>query len=154
MVGEVTVPLTGDNPQKDFDMMVEAYDLLRVWDEGKQMKVGQGEGTIKISGTKKERPCLISFDLSTWTAFHSIFDTSLPAKTIFRMKMGGDLIVVVAKSDSRSLHVFADVCDYHVKLEEIDDSVVLYSIKPKVQPHAVIFDDSQGRPEIRLYPIS
>ena len=56
---------------------------------------------------------------------------------------------MVARSDSRSLHIFADVCDYHVKLEEIDDSVVLHSIKPKVQPHAVIFDDSQGRPEIR-----
>ena len=92
VVGQVTVPLTGDNPQKDFDIMVEAYEFLRVWDEGKQMKVGRGRARSRISGEKKERPCLISFDLSTWAAFHSMFDTSLPAKTIFRMKMGGDLL--------------------------------------------------------------
>jgi hypothetical protein len=155
MIGQVTVPLTGDNPQKDFDIMVEAYEGLRDVEDVKQMTGGDGGGTIRMSGEKKkERPCLISFDLSTWVAFHPTFDTSLPAKTIFRMKMNGDLVFVIAKSDSRSLSIFSDVSDYHIKLEEVDDSVILHSVKPKVQPHAVIFDDSQGRPEIRLYPIS
>jgi KaiC/GvpD/RAD55 family RecA-like ATPase len=70
-----------------------------------------------------------------------------------RMKISGDALFAVAKHGSPIASQIASNCDHHLKLEEVDRTLVLYSLNPASELYHVEYDYSPGYPEVHLTPI-
>lgn len=69
------------------------------------------------------------------------------------MKLSGDTLLIVAKQSSGFRNQLAEYCDIHLKLAEVDRTLVLYSLTPASELFHVNFDYSVGYPGIKLVPI-
>ncbi len=78
---------------------------------------------------------------------------SLASSFSQRMKSTGDALVAVAKYGSVLAPQLATLSDVHLKLEEVDRTLVLYSLNPPSELFHVEYDYSKGYPQTRLTPI-
>jgi KaiC/GvpD/RAD55 family RecA-like ATPase len=69
------------------------------------------------------------------------------------MKITGDIMLAVVKQSSSFRNQLAEICDVHLKLAEVDRTLVLYQLNPASELFHVNFDYSAGYPEIKLIPI-
>jgi KaiC/GvpD/RAD55 family RecA-like ATPase len=70
-----------------------------------------------------------------------------------RARHSNHVAVITARPASRSKEKLADLCDVHLRLEEVDGALVLYSEKPPSQLYNLEYDYRPGYPTIRLTPI-
>ncbi|MGI0078839.1 MAG: ATPase domain-containing protein [Nitrososphaerales archaeon] len=69
------------------------------------------------------------------------------------MKVSGDMMVAVVKPGSLFLEQLSESCDIHLKIEEFDRTMVLYSLNPPSEFYNVYFDYGHGYPGVKLSPI-
>jgi KaiC/GvpD/RAD55 family RecA-like ATPase len=111
------------------------------------------EEVRKINDNGK-RPCV---ELVGVDALESVFSPEDLVKAMIPeaqyVKQFGSAKLNIVRSGTRSKQVMSDRCDLHLKMDEIDGSLVLYSVKPPSQFYGVCYDYSLGRPLVRLTPI-
>lgn len=69
-------------------------------------------------------------------------------------KSYGDVLLYMAKHSTRARGILADLADVHLKLDEINGALVLYSLKPPSRLHHVRYDYDKGYPSVTLTPIT
>jgi KaiC/GvpD/RAD55 family RecA-like ATPase len=108
----------------------------------------------KIKG-EKNRPCVFSFGSDTLENVYSHEESFRFAQgMVQRTRHFGDVLYVVMRHGSPLLDELSNLCDVHVKLDHIDGTIVIQRLKPWSQLFAVIYDNSQGFPSIKLIPFA
>lgn len=106
----------------------------------------------KIKGAKN-RPCVFSFGSETLENVFSREEAFRFAQgMVQRVRHFGDVLYVVMRRGSPLVDQLSNLSDIHVKLDQIDGTIVIHRLKPWSQLFAVIYDNSQGYPKIKLMP--
>ena len=69
------------------------------------------------------------------------------------MKFTGDLTISAIKTGSTMLGQFVNTIDMHLKLEEVDGTMIMHSKKPPSELYQVEYEYSSGYPNVILQPI-
>lgn len=107
----------------------------------------------KIKG-RENRPCLFSYGAETLSNEYCEEDAFRFAESLGqRSRHFGDVVFVVSRFESPLLRDLSSIVDVHVKLDEIDGTLVIHCMKPWSQLFHVNNDHSLGYPHVRLVPI-
>ncbi len=114
----------------------------------------QSGALVRNAKTDNQRECAYFIGLDTLESFASK-EALAPFTSSFsqRMKISGDVLFAIAKYGSPIAEKVATNCDLHLKLEEVDRALVLYSRNPPSELYHVDYDYTPGYPEIHLTPI-
>lgn len=106
------------------------------------------------------KPCFISIGADTlehvYGAHSEKYDNIVMKfilTSIRRARNSKDSIWINVKSGSRSKQQLSDMCDIHLKLEEVDGASLLYLIKPESGLMHMTYMFSEGHPRLALTPI-
>jgi KaiC/GvpD/RAD55 family RecA-like ATPase len=82
-------------------------------------------------------------------------DLMLPglANTGASMRDAGAVTLAVASDQTKLREAFLRTADYSLKVESIDDTMVIYGVKPFTNVHGVEFSFDKGYPSLRLTEI-
>jgi KaiC/GvpD/RAD55 family RecA-like ATPase len=102
----------------------------------------------------RERPCLFSFGAESLEANFAIDDVyHFNHLLVQKVRALGDVLYVVVNSGSKMIDELSRLSDYHVKIDQIDGTLVIHSSKPWSRLFGLGFDYSEGFPLVRLPPI-
>ncbi len=109
---------------------------------------------IKAIKGDQHRPCIFFIGMDT-------VRSSLGTEVIDPLGIGltdfvsrsGDLAIYTVKYGSNLLRDLNNTCDLHIKLEELDRTLVMHSIKPPSELYHVEYDYSVGYGQVKLRPI-
>lgn len=101
------------------------------------------------------RPCLLEAGVDRLEAVfgHEILGQYFQRGAAMA-RQGGDIGLLIVKHSTKSNESLADLCDIHLKLEEIDGALVIYSLKPPSRICHMRYDFSLGFPQVKLTPIA
>jgi KaiC/GvpD/RAD55 family RecA-like ATPase len=118
---------------------------------GKTGKIAESIRAMRGDGGKS---CLYVLGVDTLEAFLSE-DALRPlsSKLSQSMKVSGDLMICVVKPGSKIGATLVNSCDIHMRFEEVDRTLVLYSLNPASELLHVHYDYGAGYPHVRLIPI-
>lgn len=115
--------------------------LNRILDEAK-----------KIKGAKN-RPCSFSFGSESLEKVYSQDEAFRFSQGLLqRVRHLGDVLYVVMRHGSPLEDELSNLSDVHVKLDQLDGTIVIQRLKPWSELFAVIYDYTNGYPNIRLIP--
>ena len=118
----------------------EAYDI--------QQKTAR-----ELKGPEGRTPTLWLLSMDTYETFGGS-DQSAMASFIARgtasLRQYGDVIVMQAKSSTAARQFLSDNCDLHLKLEEVDGSLIMYAKRPPTNAYGVAYNFDRGYPQVRL----
>jgi KaiC/GvpD/RAD55 family RecA-like ATPase len=69
------------------------------------------------------------------------------------MKYTGDLTLLAVREGSPMINEMMNSCDLHLKLDDVDNTLLLYSVKPRSELYHVKYDYGEGCPGIGLVPV-
>jgi len=69
------------------------------------------------------------------------------------MRDAGAAILAVASEPNKILEAFLRTADYYLKVESINDTMVIYGVKPFTNVHGIEFTFDKGYPSLRLTEI-
>jgi KaiC/GvpD/RAD55 family RecA-like ATPase len=102
----------------------------------------------------ERKPCFWFVGLDTLEALYGLEGIlRFSVMTIQRVKYYEDIVFIVSKESTQSKKTVAGVCDSHLKLQEVDGALAIYSIKPKSEPSCIEYNHSSGFPQVKLIPI-
>ena len=112
---------------------------------------------IKISTALKggkQRPCYFFLGIE---AMEDILGAenlgNIGAATSIFLKKTGDLMICGVKHGSKLLTKLSNSTDIHLKMDQIDGALMLYSVKPPSAIYNLYYDYSLGYPKVRLIPM-
>jgi len=107
----------------------------------------------EIKGTEN-RPCIFFLGMDTVriSAGQEMLDPLGIGMTEF-VRQNGDLAIYSIKFGSTLLRDLNNACDLHIKLEELDRTLVMHSTKPPSELYHVEYDYSAGYGQVKLKPI-
>src|SRR5579884_1358353 len=107
----------------------------------------------RIKG-RSNRNCVYVLGIDTLENFVETEELSHLASSFSQsMKVTGDLMIAVVKPASKIGSQLTNSCDIHLKLEEVDRTLLLYSLNPASELHHVKYDYCAGYPAVKLTPI-
>ena len=62
----------------------------------------------------------------------------------------GDVVVMLAKPSTYSLQLISDNCDIHLKLEEVNGSLIMFGKRPPTSSYGLTYDFDKGYPKVLL----
>jgi GvpD gas vesicle protein len=69
------------------------------------------------------------------------------------MRDAGAVTLAVASERTKLREAFLRIADYYLKIETIDDTMIIYGIKPFTNIHGVEFSSDKGYPSLTLTEI-
>ena len=107
----------------------------------------------EIKGVEN-RPCIffIGMDTVRSSVGQEIIDPLGVGLTEF-VRRNGDLALYTLKFGSNLIRDLNNACDLHLKLEELDRTLVMHSVKPPSELYHVEYDYSFGYGQVKLKPI-
>lgn len=69
------------------------------------------------------------------------------------MRDAGAVTLAVTSEQTKLRDAFLRIADCYLKIETIDDTMVIYSVKPVTNVHGVEFSFDKGYPSLRLTEI-
>lgn len=112
----------------------------RLWNE--VMKVR------KVSG----RPCFIFIDMD-FVGLYNANVTESTVKLSLKVKQFNDVLMLKLEESNRDKEELSTFCDRHIKLDVVDETLIMYCVKPPSRIYHVGYDYSKGYPQVRLTPI-
>ncbi|MEE8199314.1 MAG: hypothetical protein V3R48_06340, partial [Thermoplasmata archaeon] len=64
-----------------------------------------------------------------------------------------DVFVGLASADSPSAEALANLASVHLRIENVEGSILLYGEKPYTSFHSISYDVERGFPQARLLPV-
>lgn len=103
---------------------------------------------------REARPCIISIGIDTieYTYGPEGLVKQIVA-AINRVRTQMDALILEVKAGSAVKQQLSDLSDLHIKLNELEGSLVIYSTKPPSPIHSLNYDYSEGYPKATLTPI-
>ncbi len=106
----------------------------------------------KIKG-EKNRPCFFSFGAETLEYVFSHEDAfRFGQDLVQKVRYLGDALMAIVRYGSPYTAELSNLSDIHVKLDAIDDTLVMHSLKPWSQLFNVHYSYATGLPSVRLTP--
>ncbi len=100
------------------------------------------------------RPCFYPMGMDAAESFFSSEDIiKLSLLGIQSIRQFNDVAMMIVRAGTRSKQVLSDRADLHLKLEEVERSLVLYSVKPPSDLYNVQYDYRGGFPKVKLTPL-
>lgn len=108
---------------------------------------------IEYHLSQTERPILslMGFDTLEAVFGHEVIEDM--AGHMSSIRKAKDIFIGIVTSTTSSTAPLANLAHTHLKIENIDGSVVLFGEKPYTELHALSFDHSKGYPQAVLIPI-
>ncbi|MCJ2556008.1 MAG: hypothetical protein LN415_02735 [Candidatus Thermoplasmatota archaeon] len=108
---------------------------------------------IEYHLSQTERPILslMGFDTLEAVFGHEVIEDM--AGHMSSIRKAKDIFIGIVTSTTSSTAPLANLAHTHLKIENIDGSVVLFGEKPYTELHALSFDHSKGYPQTVLIPI-
>ncbi|MFQ6106628.1 MAG: gas vesicle protein GvpD P-loop domain-containing protein [Thermoplasmata archaeon] len=108
---------------------------------------------IEYHLSRAERPILslMGFDTLEAVFGHEVIEEM--AGHMSSIRKSKDIFLGIVTSTTSSTSPLANLAHTHIKIENIDGSVILYGEKPYTELHALSFDHSKGHPKAVLTPI-
>ncbi len=108
---------------------------------------------IEYHLSQAERPILslMGFDTLEAVFGHQVIEDM--AGHMSSIRKAKDIFIGIVTSTTSSTAPLANLAHTHLKIENIDGSVVLFGEKPYTELHAISFDHSSGCPKAVLTPI-
>jgi KaiC/GvpD/RAD55 family RecA-like ATPase len=108
---------------------------------------------IEYHLSQAEHPILslMGFDTLEAVFGHSVIEDM--AGHMSSIRKAKDIFLGIVTSTTSSTAPLANLAHTHLKIENIDGSVVLFGEKPYTELHALSFDHSKGHPKALLTPI-
>ena len=69
------------------------------------------------------------------------------------MRDAGAVILAVASEPNKIREAFLRTADYYLKVESINDTIVIYGVKPFTNVHGIEFAFDKGYPSLKLTEI-
>jgi len=109
---------------------------------------------IKAIKRPENRPCIffIGMDTVRTTTGQEILDPLGIGLTEF-VRRNGDLGIFMVKMGSHLIRDLNNDCDLHIKLEELDRTLVMHSLKPPSELYHIEYDYSVGYGMVKLRSI-
>lgn len=102
---------------------------------------------------ENNRPCFFSYGAETLEYVYSHEDAFRFGQGLLqRIRHLDDVLIAIARYGSPYLTELSNLSDVHIKLDSIDDTLVIQSLKPWSQLFHVNYDYSLGVPSIHLTP--
>jgi KaiC/GvpD/RAD55 family RecA-like ATPase len=102
-------------------------------------------------GAKDEKHCFYFIGMDMLENLFPVEDLASTGSNLASgMKHSGDLAMVASRQGSSLLDELMNVCDVHLKLEEVDNALLLYSVKPRSELFHVEYDYTSGCSKIKL----
>jgi len=112
-----------------------------------------GNVTLSVKGPEK-RPCFIFFGMEMMEyVFGSEKLGGIGVALNQELKKSGDIAVCGLKSGSAMTSKVSNSCDIHLKLDQVDGALMLYSVKPPSPIYHVKSDHSEGNIRVKLIPM-
>lgn len=110
---------------------------------------------IRILKGAENRPCFyfVGMDMMESLMNNGRSNSALGSLMAMGMKYTGDLTLVAIREGSSMMGEMMNACDMHLKLDDVDNTFLLYSMKPRSELHHVKYDYSKGCPKICLVPV-
>lgn len=108
---------------------------------------------IEYHLSNAERPILSLMGFDTLEAVYGREVIEEMAGHMSSIRKSKDILLGIVTSTTSSTALLANLAHTHIKIENIDGSVVLYCEKPYTELHALSFDHSKGYPKAVLTPI-
>jgi KaiC/GvpD/RAD55 family RecA-like ATPase len=106
----------------------------------------------KIKG-EKNRPCVFSLGSETLEYVFAREDAfRFVQGMVQRVRHFGDVLYAVTRYASPLSDELSNLSDIHIKIDQIDGTIVMQRLKPWSPLYAVIYDYSKGYPNIKLAP--
>jgi KaiC/GvpD/RAD55 family RecA-like ATPase len=106
----------------------------------------------KIKGPKN-RPCVFSLGSETLEYVYSKEESfRFLQGMVQRVRHLGDVLYAVTRHGSPLMDELSNLSDIHIKLDQIDGTIVIQRLKPWSPLYAIIYDYSKGYPNIKLMP--
>jgi len=109
---------------------------------------------IKEIKGEQNRPCIFFIGMDTVRS--SVGEEMLDPLGVDLAEMvsrNGDLAIYTVKYGSNLIRDLNNTCDLHIKLEELDRTLVLHSLKPPSELYHVEYDYSVGYGQVKLRAI-
>ncbi len=103
---------------------------------------------------KSNQPCFMFLGIDVMEAIHgqqSLIRNIITS--IQRVRYYGDILMLAVKHSTQSKNAVSDMATTHIRMDELDGSLILYSVKPPSLIHHVEYDFSPGYPRVFLTPI-
>lgn len=160
IVGGELIPYIGEDAFDDYVRVFEASEFGSL--EGSKNAI-QLEGnnpvnelkwsTVEYNLQKAKHPFM---SLTAFDTLESIYGEEVIEKLtshLTSIRRNKDIFVGILIPTDKSTDKLSNVAHIHLKIENIDGSVVLYGEKPYTELFALSFDVSKGYPKARLTPI-
>ncbi|MFQ5909625.1 MAG: gas vesicle protein GvpD P-loop domain-containing protein [Thermoplasmata archaeon] len=108
---------------------------------------------IEYHLSKAEHPLLSLMGFDTLEAVFGPKVIGEMASHLSSIRKSNDIFLGIVTSTTSSTAPLANLAHTHIRIENIDGSVVLYGEKPYTELHALSFDHSKGHPKATLTPI-
>jgi KaiC/GvpD/RAD55 family RecA-like ATPase len=95
--------------------------------------------------------CILNMDI--FESFAGVAKSSMGSYIVrggSMIREFGDVLVMLAKPGTESIQLISDNCDMHLKLEEVNGSLVMYGKRPPTNPYGIKYDFSEGYPRVIL----
>jgi KaiC/GvpD/RAD55 family RecA-like ATPase len=104
---------------------------------------------------KRNRPCFyfMGFELIESALTEGRNSIAMGSMLAQGMKYSGDLTLLVVREGSPMMNETMNSCDVHLKLDDVDNTLLLYSVKPRSELYHVKYDYAAGCPKICLIPV-
>ena len=103
---------------------------------------------------EKNKPCFFSYGADTLEYVYSHEDAFRFGQGLLqRVRHLGDVLIAIARYGYPYVTELSYLSEIHIKLDTIDDALVLQSVKPWSQLFHVNYDYSLGVPNIHLTPL-
>jgi len=109
---------------------------------------------IREIKTEENRPCIffVGMDTVRSSVGQEMVDP-LGVGLTEMVRRAGDLAIYTVKTGSSLARDLNNACDLHLKLEELDRTLVMHSLKPPSELYHIHYDYSVGYGRIKLSPI-
>lgn len=137
-----------------FENLPEDPSFVRL-DGSSIKKVYEGfSAEVQKFKTAEERPCFmfVSIDF-LYYAYGKDDVLWFVLESIRRVRQQKDAIVFRIRAGNEITQQLSDLCDIHLAIDGVEDTPILYSVKPSSQLMHLCIDHFKGYPMIRLTPI-
>lgn len=108
----------------------------------------------ELKGVKANRPCFVTLSLAGEELRRGPRAAAgLALDMLAKVRATGDVAIALVKPSTTITQNVSDVCDQHLRLDEVNGCMLLHAKRPPTVLHAVTYDFSKGYPQVRLTPM-
>lgn len=101
-----------------------------------------------------KKPCFMFMGMDVIEYTHGSEDIiKCTLKAIQKVRQFNDVLMLAMKNGMESKAKLPDICDFYLKLEELDSTVIMFTVKPPSILYNLEYSYEKGYPSIKLKPI-